>query len=387
MKDLDFDELDRAVNSLMGDVSKTAPAPKPADDAPTFTISPTLGANDTPDFSKLAQTVEKADASSSPATSNTSTSAPEPTATASVETPETVSPAPANRRGGRFMDVVHPSSDMKKPGVPARPVSRQGVTVEPRKPATEVAPEKPVEQTAPVEAEPASQQSDWPDPLEMAHYDKEPETAATATDSPAVEPEPAVEPVSVPKNEEPAAPLTSPFLADAKVEKRPLGTAAATVSEPEEPDHTPVVDVTTSEGVTGDDPDMQLPPEPKSEAPLPAELQNDLVAIESGDHMLAAGAETEPATVAPTPKPTPEKPASQPSVATPTGPTSIAQQYKEEPRTDEPESGAIYDTQTYHQPLAHPEQKKSGWMMIVWIVLVILVGVAAGAAVYFMGLM
>lgn len=286
------------------------------------------------------------------------------------------------------MDVVHPSSDMKKVNAPARPVSRQGVTVEPRMPVAapevaehEASAEPPQPSTPNVQpAEHPAQANDWPDPLDMAGYEKEPETAV---------PDDVKAPNATPTTmvgEEPSAPLTSPFLTDAKVEKRPLGGAAPTSDKAEEPDHTPVVDTLLSQGLSKDDPKAQLPPEPAAETPLPEEYQSSLVAIESGSHMLESGMESEPATVAqPAAPTTPAKPAAQEPVSA--GPTSIPQQYKEEAGTGEQENGAIYDTQNYHQPLAHPEKKKSGWMLVVWIVLVILVGVGAGAAVFMLGIM
>jgi hypothetical protein len=71
----------------------------------------------------------------------------------------------------------------------------------------------------------------------------------------------------------------------------------------------------------------------------------------------------------------------------PKGPISIPQQYKEEPSTGDAKNGAIYDTDTYHhQPLAHPKKKKSGWMWVIWIILILIIGAAAGAALYWAGI-
>ena len=65
-----------------------------------------------------------------------------------------------------------------------------------------------------------------------------------------------------------------------------------------------------------------------------------------------------------------------------TSPTSITQQYTEQASSTD-ESGAIYDTTAYHQPLTHTARKKSGAWVIVWILLLIILGGGAGAAVYF----
>ena len=69
-----------------------------------------------------------------------------------------------------------------------------------------------------------------------------------------------------------------------------------------------------------------------------------------------------------------------------TGLTSISQQYTEQPTAEQP-SGAIYDTAQYHAPVdSHPAKKKKSkaLMWIVWILVLLLVGVAAGAGYYFL---
>lgn len=370
MKDLDFDELDRAVNSLMGDVPKTAPEKK--DDEPqTLTISPTLTKDATPDFSKIEDNAAVIAPSTPP--SEPAPSRPEPAAATSLPVP---SRPPAARRAGRFMDVVHPSSVSKKP---ATPVSRQGVTVEPAAPAKSTAPviaESPtVEQASsidtsaiPAPTTPSASDNEWPDPLDIAGYKHEDEPVEDQ-------------------------PLSSPFLSGTKVEKRPLG-GATSADEPEaveaqEPDRTPVLGANASDTATKDDPNDQLPAQPEIEVPLPEELQGDLVAIESGSHSVAA-----PNKVESEPTRSVEN-ESQPPVTTtadepkedvvPSGPTSIPQQYKEEKTTGDTVSGAIYDTDTYHQPLAHPAEKKSGWMWVLWIAIILVVGAGGGAALFFLG--
>lgn len=383
MKDLDFDELDKAVNSLMGDVSKSTPAKKD-DDAKTLDISPTLKEDAKPDFSKIEDNAAAAASPAIPTTSATPATRPAPApAASSVHAP---SRPPASRRGGRFMDVVHPSSAPKKPSAP---VSRQGVTIqpsaqptvtespEPEQPAVPAIVEAPTVEKAktvdttgiPQPTPPASApvENEWPDPLDAAGFKFD-----DAADS---------------------QPLTSPFLADAKVEKRPLGGAAPAVEEAvapapaEEPDRAPVLGVAADESATKDDPNDQLPAKPEIEAPLPEELQGDLVAIESGSRTSPVPAQPDEQLVQQQPTPAVSAtPAAEPKEeVAPSGPTSIPQQYKEEKSTGEEASGAIYDTDTYHQPLAHPAQKKSGWMWVLWIVGILAVGTAGGAALFFLG--
>lgn len=394
MKDLDFDELDRAVNTLMGSVSKTD-EPKPEEETKTVSITPTLSS----------------EPSSMPKPS------PSPTSTPVSPRPAPATPLAA-RRGGRFMDVVHSSSDMKKDKPASSPISRQGTTIQPTNPT--VVPEEPKsvsEPTLPAESQTAppspketaettstpdtnaSTHSDWPDPLDMSGFGKTEPTEPVKTEKlTAPDPVPLLEessetPVTAPESED-LQPLSSPFLTDAKVEKRPLGGVSTPSEDALEPDHAPVVANPDAEG-TVDDPKDQLPPsieEPKKE--LPPEYQGDLVAIESGSVEAPAPVKEEvdekkpeePKTLKPDTHPAAlleAKTEDEPAV---TGPTSIAQQYKEEPSTGDQHNGAIYDTEAYHKPLAHPAKKKSGWMVVVWILVILLVGAGAGAALYFLGI-
>jgi len=388
MKDLDFDELDRAVNTLMNDVSKTDISKDTDDQTNTLSITPTLP-----------------EAAPAPVTPVSPTTAND----VHVRTSTPSSPPLAARRG-RFMDVVHSSSDMKKDKAPSQPISRQGVTLTPSKtvmpepspapviPAPEPTPAAPSE---PIEkpGDSDTHASDWPDPLELSGFKPDSNEKLTTQSMP--EPTPLLEegsetPAVAPTSDD-IQPLSTPFLTDAKVEKRPLG--SPTVSAPEEkeeapePDHTPVVS-TSDTSLTVDDPSDQLvpsiPDEPKKE--LPPELQGDLVAIESGSSTENNVKSVE--TTAEKPVETPQ-PSSHPTALLEaktddepvfTGPTSIAQQYKEEPNTGDQKNGAIYDTDAYHKPLAHPAKKKSGWLWVVWILLILLVGAGAGAALYFSGI-
>lgn len=357
MKELDFDELDRAVNTLMSDVPKT-PAPHANDDDTTTTLNiPTTLSDDQP--------VPAFTSSAEPST---------PSATMSPSVP-----VPAARRGGRFMDVVHPSSDMKTATTPVRPVTRQGVTITPSPFAQSAQPVAPAPVADEVPAVAAESQA-WPDPLDMVGYQREPDTT-----TPSAEPEtpdiiretPVEEPIApVVEASEPAEeqPLSTPFLSDAKVEKRPLGTNST-----EELDHAPVSNTAVPETDTPNAED-QLPamPEP-SLTVLPAELQTDVLSIESD-----APTDVPQESVATShDEDTDEtKMVAAPEVVVPAGPTSIQQQYTEQPSTGDQTTGGIYDTDSYHQPLAHPAKKKSGWMWVIWVVVLLILGAAGGAIAY-----
>jgi lactocepin len=399
MKDLDFDELDRAVNTLMGSVPATDKSD--SEGIKTVSIAPTLPPDATP-----------ADVSTPPAS---------PPSVAPTPTPASPAPTPlAAKRGGRFMDVVHSSSDMKKDKPAIAPISRQGTTIEPTKPAvmpdvpkptptpaspvepksTELTPEEPSAPsiTAPAPETSTTSPSDWPDPLEMSGFGKTESTEPVKSEEKTEmsEPVPLLEegsetPVTAPESED-LQPLSSPFLTDAKVEKRPLGGAPTSPEEDtREPDHTPVVVNPDTEG-TVDDPKDQLPPSvEESKKELPPEYQGDLVAIESGSTEAPAPAKEE----AEEKKPEISKPEDHPAALLEaktedepavTGPTSIAQQYKEEPSTGDQHNGAIYDTEAYHKPLAHPAKKKSGWLVVIWILVILVVGAGAGVGLYFLGI-
>lgn len=323
------------------------------------------------------------------------------------------------------MDVVHPSADMKKPDVP-RPVSRQGATIEPLNASsqkisdivpqnrTKPSDEKPIEApkqeeepavkedtpepapvTTPVASasveeppkvdEASSSVSDWPDPLDMMTSEpekKDEEEKKAELEAPEDE---------EPKAEEAPTPLTSPFLPDTKVEKRPLGGVPVEAEAPvEEPSRPPVVSEEETPK-TIDDPNAQLPANPNEvETQLPEELRGDLMAVEADTthDELKQAHESRLGAIAPS-KPTMQTEAPKPSASeepVAAGPTSIPQQYREEPSTGDKDNGAIYDTDTYHQPLSHPAKKKSGWLWVAGIVAVLLLGAGGGAALFLLGL-
>lgn len=274
MNDIDFDELDRAVSSTLTPAPASEPVPAPST-PPVVTTAPV---------------------------------------------------SPAARRGGRFMDVVHPSSDMKTASsVPARPV------------------------VAPVVSEPApapapTPVNDWPDPIE------------------------------------------SPFLADTKVEKRPLGG--------EQPTTEPIEASGPVESTEQPEPSVAIPEEAPEAEIVPTVTEPsapEAVVPVSLDEPTAESA-VPAAEPAPEPEVTLEESAAEPvphvtemTQSTPVGdggPTSITQQYTESASSAEP-SRPIFDTEAYHQPLAHPQKKKSGLFVVLWILGLIILGAGLGAVMYF----
>lgn len=310
MQDIDFDELDRAVSTAME--GKDRPA-EPA--VPMTSTTP-------------------------PATEAPAVEVTERTRVAAPERANMATSPAARRSSGRFMDVVHPSSDMRRSGAQPQP--------QPDAQKTEEA----LADTAMPAAEPRGPHAQdvheghsWPEPIDMAaaevpEHHEEPE----ASDEPA--------------NEE-SEPLASPFLASAKIEKRPLGAFSSAQPEPA----TPVEP--TPESVAKEAPEEapvdQFVDEPKN-IPEPPALEE------------SPAPETPEPFVGSTPEST---------SVTPLAQASIPQQYKEQPASGEEPSGAIYDTESYHQPLAHPAKKAHGWLVVLWILGLIILGGGLGAAVYF----
>ena len=331
MQDIDFDEIDRAVSSVRG-----------RDTTPT------------PDVVAPRESIQAPD----------------------VESRETLSEAfsssPAARRStGRFMDVVHPSSDMRPNGGNDRSPAPAAASFH----SEEVVSEKSETTNRSEPAAISSSAFHWPDPIEVAE-------SAPIEEIPTPEPvlEQVTEPTSSPvpvtplveddldlidDEDEEATPLESPFLSDAKVEKRPLGAFSTADSS---------LDLPLLEDFPAPTASLALAPAPEIEqetADVPAELHPDLL-------LLDTHSEDEEV-----PELLPEHTETVPENEIPTGPTSITQQYKEQPSTVSQPSGAIFDTEAYHQPLTHTPKKRSRAVIIVWIVALILVGGGIGAGIYF----
>lgn len=430
MTELDFDELDKAVNNLMTEVDTSSPTPSSSDEAPENVV--TIPSTSTPP----AAVPVSAPASATPATTQ-------------PEAISTASPSLATKRRGQFMDVVHPSSNMAKPTPKVR---REATVVAPSsdmltpEPAAEPVDGQPVEEPAnevpnpamihiePLEAtgSPGSQTDPitTPDPIEpegqqpteldnstdtqmSAEADavstessdsqaidlSEVDGAPTTDDSSDAEPSSDSEPEADVQPEPEEKPLSSPFLPDAKVEKRPLGGIPVEIAEEAEPTpDTAQADTSTtdteslardgettaeensadketpSEEVSSDDADAPAPAPSEVKKPLPEELNGEILALESsttgeGEDAKDPAESTEMIAVE-----------SQPATG---GPTSIPRQYDEQPSSGDQSNGSIYDTDSYHQPLAHPEKHKSSWGMIIAIIVLLIVGALGGAAYFY----
>lgn len=304
MSDFDFEELDKAVNGALG---------SPARAAEPVQATPLPVAQPADDRSSVAGEQR-------------------PAPRAGI--------VPAANRGGRFMDVVHPSSDMRTP--------------------------------APSQSEASSSQ---PQAMGLPRIPQPPSFSPADATRSAVEYTPAIE---EPVSREPAdwtKPLESPFLPDAKVEKRPLGGTGSDF----EPSVSPLV---PEEG------EVQLLEAPEDELLLEAATMPDPLDFSVQQPEVAeAHVEAVPAQApVPTPEPTQAPVESVKSVEDmpeePSVPIAITQQYKEK-QSDEQESGAIYDTESYHQPLVKPVKQRSGVWTALWIALLLLLGAGVGVVCYF----
>lgn len=365
MTELDFEELDKAVNSLMSGVDTTkrsVVADDPEDKVVTLD-DPTPVASPTSDEI------------------STSTSSP-------VGQPN---PSLAVKRRGQFMDVMHPSSDMKSTTV-AAPAHRQGITITPANSSLKAESTPPGEQSAIsiddpvtnenrqselVETKPVLKVDDnakdevdttsmeavkneWPDPIDVASMSQSsgsitPEISAKVDQS-------YNEQVSTEATTNDTEPLSSPFLPDAKVEKRPLGalsdTADTSFLDRSNPDKADTVSQDSVADVV--DADLQSPPPVQ----LPDELKSEVIALESSntkEETLEAGVGTE----------------------NDISHGQTPQQYSEQPPTEDRPSTPIYDTSTHAQPLEKPRKKSSAWKWVIWFLALVILSILGGAAYFY----
>ena len=417
MSEFDFDELDRAVSTLMD----KATAAKSADDASSSAApssddsSAPVSANDDSSTDTLEATPQRTlptpaddihhtvqssarpssdeEGSESngnelpkpddePVEESTENSAPEIGRESDTEAPENPSAQSDEQpvqdsnsddakqkviphRTGRFMDMKTSASTTPSPA-PRMP-SRQGVTLSPTH--DDIQPEEPqAAESSTIESEHTFEtaKSDFPDPIDMMNESSNATSDESSEQSSEVSETSFDEKPSEATAEQPELGRSdfSAFLSNVKPEKRPLGAAIDGGGTDEQP--------STEESPVA----VAQPADPMED-----EFDNRLMAIESGnvEKQLPAGDEdaTEADTVV-APKPAETTP------LRPTGPISIPQQYDEQPSSGPENNGAIFDTAAYHQPLEHPAKKSNGLLRVVLIVVVILVvGGAAGAAFYF----
>jgi hypothetical protein len=334
VKDLDYDELDKAVNSLIGG----NPRDNRADNQPRH------------------DDVKK----TTPSQSTVRTLA------------SSASPLVARRSTGQFMDVVHPSSNMR-PSLPLiMPERKIGLKTVASMPAKLV--DNPV--LRPASAMPAptpAANNSWPDPIDYhannrddmsnnsqpeSHDDTEGDDIDKISDD-----------INKTLGQTPEDPSESPFISGAKVDKRPLGAFSAESSD--------MANESSLVEASSDQSDRNTINEQTNDvdAPLPAELQSDLLSIESSGSASPMDSSISSAPTAPS--------TNMPVNNQLTDNGSISKQYQEQPSSGDQNTGAIYDTDAYHKTLLLPAKTKSDWMWVLWIFILLIIGAGAGAAVYF----
>ena len=336
MKDIDFDELDKAVSGVLGTTKPTEPVVKTTVESKDDTVVVTS-----------TQTIV-----------TEAPQQPEPVSTTPAATPLA---SPAVRRG-RFMDVVHPSSDMTsagtspssatKPDIIApssrklAPISSDIVpdalpepapaevepsddepkldtidtptTLEPEEPKAIEPPAPLVEAVPPIEVPPtASGENDETTAEEPKEKKEEPPTEIK--DEPSAEAEDEFADLTVEKVTEPAEVTPTPFLTDTKVDKRPLGAFGAE-------------DVVAA----------------NANEPLPQELNTEVLKVESKEATDDASFTTENILSSP------------------------------ENRADDAQLKHMFDSESYQAPLTAHKRSSGIWLWVILILILLAVGSGLG---------
>lgn len=272
MSDIDFDELDREVSKLVGN---SKPESQPSEPVETKE-----------DAGQATETHEV------PSPENTPSGSSQPVVDGGGD-----DSIIAAKPRGRFMDMVHPSSDMAKEGAAVSQLStgaeRQSINPLPdpdtleenlsdndsKSNISDDFSKKEERDTLSEESgskEESISPTDMPDPIDVHESlndtpdEQESKLVANTTpDTPEVSA----------SSDDSSTPEVGPFVADAKEEKRPLGQFSDTV-EPEKSESDKEIDkILTQED--GDEGEKDKPGAVQYN--LPPELEKDLVAIEAGE--------------------------------------------------------------------------------------------------------
>lgn len=364
MAEIDFDELDKAVSSLMKDAGATKSTKRHTSKkspSKTSTATHDSALEDNHEGHSKAEQVTK----SSHATSH---EADKPKEVAEESTSE--KPAPrqsiATKRRGKFMDMKPSPVHMKGAGSSKSDVlhARVGVKLEPISESDES--KTPEVDKSEIEVP----EVEWPKSPESTESHgtniEEPDREEPDIEDPDQERESDESVDSEPRVEDEDHAIAYPFIPDAKVEKRPLGAPLA-VAEPEMSGVEPVEP-------TFDEAEFRSAGRTTI---LPKELHSSILEVEA--HSMGESTIVDDSERVGTPeddsysKSTPEIKSH-----------SIPPQYKvdkgQDALSDEPR-GSIYDDGADHSGL-DMHKKKSHWLVVIMIFLLLVIGAAGGAAVY-----
>lgn len=408
MTDIDFDELDRAVSSLM-DKQREKEAPAVANEnnsevsasvlaeeksAPESPIDTSFAPPVTPftpssvasvPLSSISQPEAKKDSFNDDVTPKEANNPDDEKTNDSV-----VSRAPgmaasevkavplvARRSTGRFMDVVRPSSvsAIQKPATPAP--SRTGTTIQPSPDLVDVISTNNRYSAARKEMSDIVAQSDnlsdTPD-LKGVHNES---TFAEIEDASVEElslTDKIAKSLAVSNSEAPAAPMTtpleSPFIANVEVEKRPLGSINQAM--------------TSSEMNSDEDASMSVDPEDiKLEHQYNTNLSNYNISENSLGDASDSPMDLSPEIIAIEEAGVPED--SDDKMSTDIDSSLIESSELSEKETMDSEPAPMFAAvSTEVKPSADKEKKKSGLLIALLIVLFLAIGMAGGAVSYFL---
>ena len=410
MTDIDFDELDRAVSSLMdkqrekeapvvanennSEVSMSAPVeekPVPENSIGTsfappvtpFTPSPVASAP----LSPISQPEAKKEPSSDNTTSNKEVDSPKSEkvindsvanrAPGVAASEVKAAPLVARRSTGRFMDVVRPSSAsaIQKPAAPAP--SRTGTTIQPSPDLVDVISTNNRHSAVEKEMSDIVSQSDnlsgVPD-LKDVHNES---TFAEIEDMPTEElslTDKIAQSLAVSNSGAPATPMTtpleSPFIANVEVEKRPLGSVNQTMTSSE---------MTSDEdvSVSADSEDIKL------EHQYNTNLSNYSMSENSLGDVSDSPMDLSPEIIAIEEAGVPED--SDDKMSTNIDSSLIESSELSEKETMDSEPAPMFAAvSTEVKPSVDKEKKKSGLLIALLIVLFLAIGMAGGAVSYFL---
>ena len=424
MTDIDFDELDRAVNSLMSkqqeknsvdaEVKHEVEIPSVEEKKTIETstvgssfappVTPFAPALDAPYPSSTASApsveskvelqapqdslVEKPDIISTPAATVAPSSTLDQTPDSTPKENKT-SPVITRRPTGRFIDVVRPSSVNNIQKSASSAPSRTGVSIQPSADLVDVV--NMTGKTSPIEEELSAVDNqldsldDAPDLKDiqnesaLAAIEDAPVEELSLTDKIAQSLSESNDSIASPAPE----PLESPFIANVEVEKRPLGVVDQNVMESEadveedelESGSVDLEDMKLNHQYNSDLSNYTMDKEALSETPdSMMDLSPEIIAIEEagipGASEMNEVADSEP-------NMQPSSPASQ-SNDTP-------KQYSSENEMVDSEPAPMFAAvSTEVKPPRSEEKKKTGLLTLLLIILFLVVGVAGGAVSYFL---
>ena len=409
MTDIDFDELDRAVSSLMDKQrEKEAPVVANENNSEVSTSAPveekpvsenSIGTSFAPPVTPFApssaastslSSISQPEAKKEPSSDNTISKEVDSPTSEKVASDSVANRSPgmaasevkaapviARRSTGRFMDVVRPSSvgAIQKPVAPAP--SRTGTTIQPSPDLVDVISINNRHSAVGKEMSDMIAQSDnlsdTPD-LKDVHNES---TFAEIEDASAEElslTDKIAQSLAVSNSEAPAAPMTtpleSPFIANVEVEKRPLGSVSQTMASSE-------MNSDEDASVSADSEDIKL------EHQYNTNLSNYSMSEKSLGDVPDSPMDLSPEIIAIEEAGVPED--SDDKISTDIDSSLIESSELSEKETMDSEPAPMFAAvSTEVKPSADKEKKKSGLLIALLIVLFLAIGMAGGAVSYFL---